>query len=191
MEPGDETDEHPAAGVYVTCPLPQLPTPLECGGDDGALAKYPQSDEDTFGWYYCENSACEGGEDEKGNKCCQYGVILTHLAEKRSAGNTVKIQCLQEFTFEDDNCQENTYEACNDGKDNDGNLVFDCNNDFTGEKPHLADRKCCRLKADSCEIDPVTFTDVCREDLQGNPHTLDNPPDACAAQIKRCLLDNQ
>jgi hypothetical protein len=56
------------------------------------------------------------------------------------------VQCLQRFKFEDQNCQEDTREACNDRFDNDGNGIWNCNDTLNNENtrnPHLPDPNCC------------------------------------------------
>jgi hypothetical protein len=141
-----------------------------------------------FGWYYCENLGSGDAEVDGGaEETCRVGINFSASAEEESATHGVKIQCLQEFTFEDPNCQENTAQACNDDIDNDGNGVWDCNGDMSGENPHRADRNCCVVD-DRCEINPISYgaDGICPD----NSNSPGNHSDACITQVLRCCLQN-
>jgi hypothetical protein len=172
-----EMSEDPPFKMVVPCILPKLPAPFDC---DEAEAKY-QGDESIFGWYYCENPECVDGED-----CCRNSVNLTPMAEGLSTGQTVKIQCRELFNFEDTNCQENTNKVCNDNIDNDGNGVWDCNSDLSGETPHLADRNCCIVDDTTCEVEGASYgaDGICRE------NDMNNPSGACNLQQLHCCLQD-
>ncbi|MCP4198456.1 MAG: hypothetical protein GY762_15005 [Proteobacteria bacterium] len=179
--------DDPFSRMVVTCIVPKLPAPFKCSGESGADAKY-DDDETTFGWYYCENEDCRGGVDEDGDECCRVGIKFTSVAKEASTGQTVKVQCLQEFTFEDPNCQENTQSACDDEIDNDGNGVWDCMDDLKGDRgtPHRADRNCCIVDDATCEIDPISYgaDGICTE------NSMDNHSDACRIKVLRCCLQD-
>jgi hypothetical protein len=185
-----EMSDDPFPRMVVTCIVPKLPAPFECSGENGADAKYAD-DETIFGWYYCENQDCVGGVDDDDEECCRVGINFTPVAKEASTGQTVKVQCLQEFTFEDPNCQENTQQSCNDDIDNDGNGVWDCNSVLVaadggagGEKLHRADRNCCVIDDVTCEIDPISYgaDGICTE------NSMTNHSDACKIQVLRCCL---
>jgi hypothetical protein len=159
-----------------SCPLSKLPAPLDC---DAAETMYPPNYEGE-GWFYCESKredfdeACEDGIDNDGDglidaeddECaacvseskqgcktgCSFGVQITKKAKSQAQGGTVKVQCLQQFSFEDENCQERTWESCTDGEDNDGNGAWDCVDTIAhsgqlgdGELAGRADAHCCPL----------------------------------------------
>ncbi len=198
--------------VLLHCPLPKLPTPVDCrlademyGGTKG---------EETLGWYYCENQredfdeTCSDGIDNDGEggidcddpKCaaccsdtqigcessCKFGVELTTAVQHTSRGNMISVQCLTQFAFEDKNCQENTYVSCNDGIDNDGNGIWDCANVPGGSTPHFADPHCCPMHKDGnmCVIENAAFTN-CGGNAQSLPHACTR-----ASLLHECSLSN-
>lgn len=203
--------------VKVSCPLPKLPSPLDC---NKALAIYENSSE--IGWFYCENQgenyeeACRDNFDNDGDtktdclddECadclacdgtgttcqssCRYGVEITNAAKNIVKGREIAVQCVQEFSFEDANCQENTVESCNDGQDNDGNGRFDCIDTINNPEHesvarsgyHFADPNCCPMEIDNgkCRVSAQAFTN-CGE---LSPETID----ACkaAAMINQCAF---
>ena len=141
-------------GHNVTCPIPKLPTALDCNTARGQVDALYDSQ---TGWFYCENAdgttgedACNDGVDNNDNglmdcedptcatckSCggesstcyegCRYGVSLNQNAKDASARSTIAVQCLQRPKMEDANCREDSPIVCNDDKDNDGNGVWDC-----------------------------------------------------------------
>jgi hypothetical protein len=137
--------------------------------------------------------ACDGTGVECENSC-KYGVEMTTDAKDAARGYTVTIQCLGQFDFEDENCQENTQETCNDLEDNDGNGVFDCRSttktvtDAEGNSipAHFADPNCCPMvksKSGKCSIDTASLRENCGP-------KADKETDACkAAALKNsCSL---
>lgn len=179
-------DEEGVEQTNVLCTLPKIKANRDCAAvDESAL-------EDEFGWYYCENksredfadacsddldndldgdvdcddSECEicqvcGGTDACGG-LCRYMVQLTPEAESEVQGLAISVQCIQQFSFEDPNCQEDTAKSCDDGLDNDGNGVWDCEDDFEAETPHAADANCCPMvKCTQKMIDDAGNDDPC------------------------------
>lgn len=201
-------DDKAFVSESVACPLGKIPVELSCAAAETTLAGLPAT---TLGWYYCEDSrenfpaVCGDGIDNDGNgktdleepacldckaggnspcnpKGCKVKVQLTDAAKKATQGLSVAVQCLQQFSFEDENCQENTPAACNDGEDNDGNGVWDCEQDLKSDTPHLPDPNCCPMtkKDGACVIDE-RVSDICEKGKEA---------DACvrAAQNLGCTI---
>ncbi len=111
---------------------------------------------------------------------CKFKVELTAEAKRVAKNHSISVQCLQQVTFTDTNCQENTEDACNDGKDNDGSGVADC----MSSEEYLADRNCCPMIVDeetqNCLINSAV-NDICSEGAAS---------DACALAAKalKCNL---
>jgi hypothetical protein len=229
----EETTDEGEEVVHMFCPIPKIPFDQDCGTQAAEL------DQDTFGWYYCENlsaenfpDACtdgldndqdgftdcddEGEGDDPGcadcvgcpgalgvncNQTCTYVVMLTDEAKRQIAGLQVSVQCLQQFSFEDKNCQEDTNASCTDSSDNDGNGIWDCSYEedgasslAEGEKGHLADPNCCPMTGvagEECNLAPAgveqLYQDVCPSD---EVDYTDGYPDACreAASRLQCSL---
>ncbi|MCP4676717.1 MAG: hypothetical protein GY854_14635 [Deltaproteobacteria bacterium] len=197
--------------VLLHCPLPKLPTPIDCGRADEMYEG--TKGEETLGWYYCENQqedfdeTCSDGIDNDGEdgidcddpKCdaccsdtkvgckstCKFGVELTTAAQNATRGNMISVQCLTQFSFMDENCQENTNASCNDEIDNDGNGAWDCKDGKSGNDYHFADPHCCPMTVNGklCVIDE----NATKANCGGN--TL---PDACqaAALLLGCDMSN-
>jgi hypothetical protein len=79
---------------------------------------------------------------------CKYVLQLTDAAETLVKGQSLSVQCMTQFSFEDPNCQENTLAACTDDEDNDGNGIWDCDDDYQADEPHSADHNCCPMEVD-------------------------------------------
>jgi hypothetical protein len=118
-------------------------------------------DNDNNGSADCDDPGCEpcavcGGNGMGCAKTCKYKVELTDTAKELVRGLNISVQCLQQFSFTDPNCQENTERSCNDEKDNDGNGIWDCDNVTSGDNPHYADFNCCPMKevnkGEPCEV---------------------------------------
>lgn len=209
-----DSDGNPVR-VKVHCPLPKLPSPIDC---TKAFEEYGDSAE--TGWFYCENArenyeeTCsdkfdndgDGSTDCSDDECadciacngtgvtcqdsCRYGVELTQEAKKFARGKLIAVQCIQEFSFEDTNCRENTPESCNDGEDNDGNGQFDCIDTISNPEHesveldgyHFADPNCCPMDVENgkCKVHEKALAN-CGGD---SPSEID----ACiaAATINRC-----
>ena len=187
-------------GAEVTrmyCAIPKLPSERECAAQTAEQAAAIDSG---FGWYYCENRDAEetdaGAED-----ACRYTVELTDEAKDAVVGRQVSVQCLQQFSFEDRNCQEDTRASCTDNADNDGNGIWDCSHEVdgssslaAGETGHMADPNCCpmaQVTGGTCDLEPEgvdqLYRDVCPPDeVEYN----DGYPDACreAASRLQCTL---
>jgi hypothetical protein len=146
-------------------------------------------------------SPCPGATGNNCSQTCKYVVMLTEAAKNAVAGRQVMVQCLQQFAFEDRNCQEDTQASCSDSRDNDGNGIWDCANeadgatDADGEKGHQADPNCCpmvQIPGGTCDLAPQgvqdTWQDVCPES-DSVPYT-NGYPDACweAASRLGCTL---
>ena len=90
-------------------------------------------------------------------------VQLTAPAEEESMHRSISVQCLQQFSFEDENCQEDSQKACEDGLDNDGNGIWDCDAvsvDDDKDNPHMADPNCCPMIKEGASCKKVN-TDYC------------------------------
>ncbi len=205
----DEDKNGEITKVSLHCPLPRLPAELDC---DRAMVRYPGGTE-AFGWFYCENwsedfdETCSDGIDNDGEdgtdcddpKCeaccdndwrgcktsCKYNVEMTKAAKEASRGNMTSMQCKTYIPTDDENCQENTKASCNDGIDNDGNGVFDCNDEPGGDVPHFAEPHCCPMTVDEnkmCVIDTAATEANCGESI----------PDACmrAALLHGCDMSD-
>ncbi len=201
--------------INVHCPLPKLPAPLDdCAaatvmyqGDEIIGWYYCENQEENFeetcgdgidndgdGTVDCDDEGCQDCQacpDGTGVECknsCKYGVELTTAAKNEARGRMVQVQCLQQFSFEDENCQENSYQSCNDNEDNDGNGIWDCNDDIGGKQgdPHFADPHCCPMvkEGDNCKINWTGTNANCPGNSQ------QNPPDACAAHalMLECMM---
>ncbi|HUT79143.1 MAG TPA: hypothetical protein VM285_15705, partial [Polyangia bacterium] len=197
----------------VFCPLPRLEAEKNCGDNDftqGPLKDsfgwyYCENAEDVPENF---NEACEDGIDNDGEngidcedpscdpcqvcggsgmgcaKTCKYKVELTEVAKAEVFGLNIMVQCLQQFSFEDPNCQENTESACSDDKDNDGNGIWDCDNVVSGDAPHYADFNCCPMTVDDAKRCVVESHDYCAGSSDSNPS------DACKqhASLLQCTL---
>ncbi|MCP4678268.1 MAG: hypothetical protein GY854_22690 [Deltaproteobacteria bacterium] len=197
---------------FLRCPLPKLSAEIDCAQ---ARARYP-GDTKEIGWFYCEdqtedfdeichdeidNDGVDGADcqDPKCAECCtddlvgcrtscKYGVELTKAAKNASRGNMVSVECLTQFSFQDENCQENTNASCADGIDNDGNGVWDCKS----EKGHFADPHCCPMTVVE-EVVNGEKTSVCKiktAETRANCGGGDTLPDAChrAALLHKCSI---
>jgi len=191
----------------VFCPLPRIAAEKSCADNDfqsGALKNdfgwyYCENieglaaenfdeicndglDNDGNGLTDCDDPACHpcpscGGNGIGCEKNCLYKVELTEVAKNEVRGLNLMVQCMQQFSFTDPNCQENSYAACNDGEDNDGNGIWDCDNEFGGDRPHYADFNCCPMTVDSDNRCKVVTHDYC----DGSSDS--NPSDACREHV--------
>jgi hypothetical protein len=173
--------------LIAGCPLPKIPTPLQCDEAEKDLSSLQKE----VGWYYCENGVLIDG------KACDYKVEITGSTKQLVIGHSLEVQCLQQFSFEDVNCQETGAAACRNGKDDDGNGAYDCWNDFEGENPHRADAHCCPLALEEnesgrvCRILLQDVVHMCGETTPGGePLSATAYPDACdrAAAEQGCAL---
>jgi len=205
------TDADEVEHTTTYCPLPKIAAERDCA----AMAEPPSEfgwyycenngsagesfdevcadglDNDNNGAADCDDSACAdcpvcGGTGVDCDNTCKYVVRLTEAAKQAVIGQRLSVQCLQQFAFEDPNCQENTPEACTDDADNDGNGIWDCEADYAGDRPHASDPHCCPMAVDGqqrCVIDDAAF-DNCPD---STPADL---PDACraAADLLGCQL---
>jgi hypothetical protein len=194
--------------TQIFCPLPRLEAERECADNDfGALndefgwyycenmssenfneACEDSLDNDGDGDLNCEDEDCQpctvcGGTGVGCAKTCKYVVQLTDKAKLEVQGQNISVQCLQQFSFSDPNCQENTSESCNNGEDEDGNGIWDCDNDFEADKPHSADFNCCPMEVDE--------DNRCQVKDHGNcdGSSDDDPSDACRshASLLQCI----
>jgi len=214
-----ENNDGKIYAVRVHCPLPKLPAPLDCST---AIGQYGSTNE--MGWFYCENQSenfdetCsdnydndgDGAKDCDDSECkacgvcggtgvgcedsCKYGVELTTASKNIARGKLVSVQCIQEFSFEDKNCQENTPKSCTDGEDNDGNGRFDCVDTISNPNHpsvkedgyHFADPNCCPMVVENgqCNIAEQVVRANCKTE------TPAAQIDACiaAAEVNECAL---
>jgi hypothetical protein len=209
------------------CPLPKLATPKACatardiwptdttigwfyceeeGENFLSACKYGKDKDanglideaDTVGCAACydaeeANTACD-------DKKCSYGVEITEAGKDVSGGNKITVQCLQQFTFEDQNCQEDSPSTCydsNDEIDEDGNGIRNCTSGDGVKSAHDPDPNCCPMEADKnnvCVVDTARVVENCKngmakwmppegvnKDLQ--PNQWSTVP-ACAAHVK-------
>jgi len=190
------------AHVLRACELPKIPTSLECSDAIGSGAcqagvgwYYCENmlvedfneacedalDNDGDGRVDCEDDQCQactvcGGNGVGCEKRCKYDVRLTEEARMLVWGHGLNIVCPMLSTPDDPNCQERSTAACNDGTDNNGNGVWDCDTVLAGEERHDADFDCCPMHVDgenNCVIEPEAF-EICEM-------TAAEPSDACAA----------
>jgi hypothetical protein len=194
------TDGDGVERTTIFCPLPQLAVDKQCSADqDQALAgefgwyycenmtveNFDEAcgdnlDNDGDGLLNCDDPECEscptcGGNGVDCEKTCKYVLQLTDAAENTVHGQNLSVQCLTQFSFEDPNCQERTSEACNNGDDDDGNGIWDCDDDFDAERPHSADHNCCPMEVGDKNECVVKTHDAC----EGS--TDSEPSDACRA----------
>jgi hypothetical protein len=158
--------------IEISCPLPKLESELSCGDnaetpsgfgwyycenldrEDREDACADGRDDDGDGLTDCDDDECEpcavacGGSGDGCDGDCKYDVSITDEARAALTGVAVTVQCLQQFSFEDGNCQEDSLAACTDGADNDGNGVYDCADVPGGAGAHLADPHCCPMARD-------------------------------------------
>jgi hypothetical protein len=224
-----ETTPEGEERTLVYCPIPKLPSEQDCaeqtdeqlaaiadefgwyycetmGFENFAEACSDGIDNDGDGDIDCDDADCADClpcPGALGNNCaqtCKYKVELTETAKSAVAGMNVSVQCLQQFSFEDRNCQEDTRAACTDSLDNDGNGIWDCANeaadstDAADEKGHQADPSCCPMVMGNegrCDLEPTGvseyYGDICPSSEVS--YTGDYP-DACwlAAQRLGCTL---
>jgi hypothetical protein len=189
----------------ILCPLPKLSTPRDCDLAQGYI-RGTQPDDVVGWYYceklgenfddVCNDNgidndgdnladcddpdcfACEvcGGNGAGCEEGCRYGIEVTDGAKAIVTGHSLSVQCLQRFNFGDQNCQEDTRDACNDDLDNDGNGIWNCNdtlNKGDAEDPHLPDPNCCRpLTKDGSLCSPTAeqieaIRQICPEDDDG------------------------
>ncbi len=170
----------------------------EDNGEDFEDACNDEIDNDGDGNSDCEQESCKACKkcraecpdcelpDTPCRDSCKWGVELTPKAKPLVQGGLVKVECLQEFSFEDSNCQENSLDSCIDHEDNDGNGVFDCYacNKDGNDSPyckddiaHRPDKNCCPMEIDpetrKCLINRKEVLSICPNPTDGNL------PDAC------------
>jgi len=194
------TDGDSVEHTTVFCPLPRLAADRDCSAFDGAeladeLGWYycenmteenfqeacgDNLDNDADGLLNCADPECEpcqvcGGNGVGCEQTCKYVLQLTETAEALVMGQNLSVQCLTQFSFEDPNCQENSEEACTNGRDDDGNGIWDCDDDYEADEPHSADFNCCPME--------VGDENECVVESHDNCHgsTDADPSDACRA----------
>jgi hypothetical protein len=196
------TDGGDVTHTRIFCPLPQLDAERSCLDNDSeqlngefgwyycenmdsenfndacedGLNNDPQDDK----LIDCDDPGCDpckacGGSGVGCEKTCKYVVQLTDEARLKVQGQQISVQCLQQFSFSDPNCQENTQESCNNGEDEDGNGIWDCDADFEADKPHAADFNCCPMEVDADNRCIVKDHGSC------DGSSDDDPSDACRA----------
>jgi hypothetical protein len=194
------TDGEDVEHSRIFCPLPQLAADRSCGAaQDEALASefgwyYCENmveenfdeacsdnlDNDDDGLLNCEDPECKactvcGGSGVECKKTCKYVLQLTDAAEVEVKGQNLSVQCLTQFSFSDPNCQENTHESCNNDDDEDGNGIWDCDDDFDADEPHSADFNCCPMRVGDNNECVVASHDNCDGSSDAQP------ADACRA----------
>jgi hypothetical protein len=175
-------------GRVVTCPIPKLPSPIDCDAAEvdtpsryANLAGwyYCQSssydasvnscadgvDNDNNTVSDCDDPDCKscnvcGGAETECREGCAYRVMFSETARQYSNLGTINIQCMQQSSLEDQNCQEDAPKLCGDGEDNDGNGLIDCDNTLLSGAPdaHAPDPNCCPMT----EVDGKCVPDVLR-----------------------------
>ncbi|MCK9521821.1 MAG: hypothetical protein M0R76_02105 [Proteobacteria bacterium] len=185
-------------------------------GEDFSDACNDGIDNDGDGLVDCEQPSCQSckncAADGQGDTAlcplkCRYMMTLTDKALSMAKNASVEVQCLQQFSFEDPNCQENTRAACSDGLDNDGNGPYDCVNISAGQASdewpaRNADPHCCPMSSEQLPGRPCQFTGngdpkkqaqaICNpDDWAGAPgFNAGDWSDACkaAAALYQCTL---
>lgn len=191
----------------VYCPLPRIATPRDCD-DARKYISLLNSTSTQVGWYYCEKdgenflNACEDGNDNdndgliddedpdcadcvadpNGSDCdsssCSYGVEFTDAGKNVTSGSKITVQCLQQFTFADENCQEDSPSSCydvNDNLDEDGNGVWNCTDGLDGS--HSPDPNCCPLTVNddnTCTAVLSELQDNCQTDVNAHYSSTNN-----------------
>jgi len=173
------------------CPIPKLPAKLSCGDNDFGAAPFADAfgwyycenvfgletenfdqicndglDNDGNGLTDCDDPACQpceicGGNGVGCEKNCRYEVGLTVAAQWELRFRGLRMMCLRQFSQGDPNCRENSFAACNDGLDNDGNGILDCDNVLDGDRPRYADFNCCPMTVDEKNRCVVLTHDYC------------------------------
>lgn len=216
-----ETDGQ-VTGYKVSCPVPKLPAALECGAAEIGIAEHygtragwyycqvgetngdvnlcqDGEDNNLDNLMDCDDPSCRtcdqcGGNDPRCLEGCAYRVVFTEAAQREGSLGTMSIQCMQQFTFADENCQEDSPKTCGDGKDNDGNGVFDCDNTLSsGEtEAHQPDPNCCPMTVEDgkCNPDMARLFANCRKSAALNGAAADDryaasQVDACKDQAER------
>lgn len=209
-------------GYKVSCPVPKLPAALECRDAEAGVAAHfatragwyycqvgeadeginlCQDGQDNNGddLIDCDDASCRtcdqcGGSDPRCLEGCPYRVVFTEAAKSAGSMGALRIQCLQQFTFEDENCQEDSPKTCGDGIDNDGNGVFDCDNTLSSGEPdpHQPDPNCCPMHEENgkCIPDMARLFANCGAGAALNGASPDDPyaasrVDACKDQAER------
>ncbi|MBN2803241.1 MAG: hypothetical protein JXR91_09115 [Deltaproteobacteria bacterium] len=143
------------------------------GAENFADACGDNEDNDGNGKTDCEDESChycKGCSDTVDvGECplkCKYDLSFTKSARDLiGTALSTDINCLQQFKFEDPNCQENSAKVCGDNLDNDGNGPYDCNevtfDEATKDDPaHNAEPACCPMSGEAGT--------TCNLDLDGN-----------------------
>ncbi|MDD5308575.1 MAG: hypothetical protein PHU25_14735 [Deltaproteobacteria bacterium] len=192
--------------------IPKLPADLDCAKAEGHVSKealgwyycedFSEASEDACsdgrdndgdGLTDCDDPGCEdcrvacGKEfpNATGKECvpsCKYNIVLTAPALELTRAHSLFVRCVRGFPSTDPNCQENTAATCTDGKDNDANGTWDCENvlDAKSRERHMADPNCCPMsvaKGNRCVVDEQTFENC--------PGTSESKlPDACEESAK-------
>ncbi len=198
------TDDDGVGHVRSFCPVPALPAALSCGDNDFQTCPFADSlgwyycenaeglddenfnevcadglDNDGDGAADCDDPGCAvcpvcGGNGVGCEDTCKYVVGLTDRAKLAVLGRNLAIECPIRVPSDDPNCLENSFAACNDGLDNDGDGIRDCDNEFDEEDRHYADFNCCPMHVgdgNECVVDDhdlcpgssdANWSDACR-----------------------------
>ena len=180
-------------GKRISCPVPKIPAPIDCTSASAwaesqfadragwYYCEAAQSDEDLNtcvdsvdnngdGLTDCDDTQCSscsfcGGADAGCLEGCPYRVVFNQKAEAAAGSGSLTVQCLQQFTFQDENCQEDSPSTCNDGEDNDGNGAYDCDETLLSGQTdaHRADPNCCPMHEENgkCIPDLSRLLDNC------------------------------
>jgi phenylpyruvate tautomerase PptA (4-oxalocrotonate tautomerase family) len=169
-EPAVESwmDDDGVEHVRSWCRVPALEASLWCGDNDFQTCPFA----DALGWYYCENEVDVEAEGYDGT--CKYVVGLTDRAKLAVLGRNLALECPIRVPSNDPDCLENSFAACDDGLDNDGDGIWDCDNELEGEERHYADPDCCPMHVgddNECVVDDhglcagssdASWSDACR-----------------------------
>ena len=206
------------SGKRVSCPVPKIPAPIDCNAADSwASGQFADragwyyceaaqgaadlntcldgADNNNDGATDCDDDQCSscslcGGTNTTCLEGCPYRVVFNQKAEAAASAGNLTVQCLQQFTLHDQNCQEDSPSTCEDGSDNDGNGAYDCDTTLlSGEATaHRADRNCCPMHEENglCIPDLQRLLDNCghSESLAGV--TVSSDP-SVARQVAACV----
>ncbi len=184
----EEEEDDEVERTFVYCRMPKIAAPKNCANiEEGSMNdKFGWYYCENLGVETFDD-ACTDGEDNDGDnlvdcddpdcqncQCCpngtdactgtcKYMVQLTTDAEEAAKQLSISVQCLQQFSFEDQNCQEDSEKACEDELDNDGNGIWDCDAvsvDEDKDNAHSADPNCCPMIKEGTSCKEVN-TDYC------------------------------
>ena len=214
----DVSSSGEVSGQRVSCPVPKIPAPIDCSrADTWADTQFADrpgwyyceaaqgtadlntcldgSDNNNDGLTDCDDDQCSscslcGGPSTTCLEGCPYRVVFNQKAEAAARSGNLTVQCLQQFTFRDENCQEDSPRTCSDGVDNDGNGAYDCDATLLsgGADAHRADPNCCPMHEENgkCIPDLPRLLDNCGRSESLTDVTTSSDP-SVAQYVSACV----